>query len=172
MVRGELDPAVIGHLRAVLNPRREERYDFATVMNRWAKLVWDAAEEQEQPAAYDPELERLAKQLILKMPRRRVRLSTRGRPRSDLERYAALMLGLIFEEYTGKRPKRYTARGTGENSPFYRFATEAFKAIGLYPRAQAFREVSERWDLEPAAREFDEQRLGSLLWGGLTPRSE
>jgi hypothetical protein len=108
------------------------------------------------------------------MPRRRVRLSTRGRPRSDLERYAALMLGLIFEEYTGERPKRWVDRKTGENSLFYRCATEAFRAIGLYPHPNglAFREVSERWDLEPAAREFDEQRLGSLLWGGLTPRSE
>jgi hypothetical protein len=98
---------------------------------------------------------------VPKLPRKR-------RPRLDLERYAGLMLGVIFHEYTGKRPVRTwdDYRGTDRASAFYMFATEAFRAAGLVPSPQVFREVGERWD---RSRNFHKRSMHTLLFGGLTP---
>jgi hypothetical protein len=176
----ELKPKDIERLRAVLNPRRE-RFGFAYTMNRWAELALDA----EPPS--DPRSERSREgpfswlledgsDLVGELLPRRLRRSPpppkkRGRPRVDRERYAALLLGHIFQEYTEAQPTRiWDAIEDREVSRFYRFATIAFEAIGLEPSDQAFRDVCEAWEEPTKKIEFNSQAVRDLLWGGLTPR--
>jgi hypothetical protein len=182
----ELKPEDIERVRAVLKPRRE-RYDFAYTMNRWAELALDI----EPPS--DPRSERSdarpiegpfswledGADLVAEMLEHKVRRQTgqarppphkRGRPRVDQERYAALLLGFIFDEFTEARPTRiWDAYEEREASPFYRFATEAFVAIGLDPSDQAFRDVCEAWEEPTKKIEFNDQAILRLLWGGLSP---
>jgi hypothetical protein len=166
-----LDEAKIKRLRAVLNPRRE-RYDFGRTMNRWASEVRAYGDGNSEPLLIaEHEIDWGAELLadVLEpgpAPRRskqREAGDPGGRPRNDKERFAALMLGVIYQEYTGKPPKRIT-KANGAEPPFFRFASEAFKAIGLYPRVQAFREVGERWG---GSRDFLKGAMETLLWGGL-----
>jgi hypothetical protein len=181
-VINELDPAKIANLRAVLEPRRE-RFDFAYTMNRWAELVLDA-EPPNDPrsersiegpfswleAGADLVVELLKRKLRRKKGQVRPPPSKRGRPRVDRQRYAALLLGFIFDEFAEARPTRvWDAYEEREASPFYRFATEAFDAIGLDPSDQAFRDVCEAWEKPSGEIEFDSQAIKDLLWGGLIP---
>jgi hypothetical protein len=174
----ELKPKDIERLRAAINPRRE-RFDFAYTMNRWAELALDA----EPPS--DPRAERSregpfswledSSDLVAELLTRKLRRSPpppkkRGRPRVDRERYAALLLGHIFQEYAEAQPTRiWDAIEDREVSPFYRFATTAFEAIGLEPSDQAFRDVCEAWEEPTKKIEFNSQAIKDLLWGGLTP---
>ena len=179
----ELKPEDIERLRAVLKPRRE-RFDFAYTMNRWAELALDAEppsdprseRSREGPFSWledgvDLVAEFLGRKLRIKSGQARPPPNKRGRPRVDQERYAALLLGHIFQEYTKARPTRiWDAYGEREASPFYGFATEAFEAIGLDPSDQAFRDVCEAWEKPTDEIEFNTQAIKELLWGGLAQR--
>jgi hypothetical protein len=183
----ELKPEDIERLRAVLKPRRE-RFDFAYTMNRWAELALDAGPPSdprsvrsdtrpiEGPFSWledgaDLVAEMLNRKLRRKRGQARPPPNKRGRPRVDQERYAALLLGHIFQEYTEARPTRiWDAYGEREASPFYGFATEAFEAIGLDPSDQAFRDVCEAWERPTDEIEFNTQAIKELLWGGLAQR--
>jgi hypothetical protein len=167
-MRAELDATAIARLRTVLTfaVRGEclrERYSFSSVMKRWEALVCPAEPEQS-----GDDLDELIDEFVIPgwsgrdPPEKRLKLR---RPRVDHERYAALLLGVIFHEYTGKAPKRWTTI-SGETSPFYRFARDAFRAVGLYPRVQAFRWVGTQWD---RSRGFSKGRMERLLWGDLVP---
>jgi hypothetical protein len=184
----ELKPEDIERLRAVLKPRRE-RFDFAYTMNRWAELALDV----EPPS--DPRSERSdvrpvegpfswledGADLVAESLNRKLRRKTgqarppphkRGRPRVDQERYAALLLGVIFYEFAEEPPTRVWDEigGCGEVSPFYRFATAAFEAIGLKRSHEVFRDVCRAWQNPTKHIEFNSQAIKDLLWGGLTPR--
>ena len=171
-MRMALNPETIEQLRAALNPRRE-RYGFVVVMQRWATLVDEAGLPSADAPVEEPEwLDTVVKQLVRDPPpakrKSERRRANSGRPRVDTERYAAVMLGVIFCEYAEAHPKRWVT-GVGEGSPFYTFASRAFRAVGLYPRVQAFREVGERWD---RSRDFSKQSIAKLLFGGLVPREK
>lgn len=176
MITNELDPATIESLRAVLAPRRE-RFDFAYTIGRWASEVradsddgkreaeddatdWDAlAADMLEPDPEAPKTKPRTKQV----PRKR-------RPRADKERYAALLLAVIYREYAGEPPTRIvkpdeTWQTKREySSRFYKFAAAAFQLIDLEPRPQAFREAWERWD---RSRDFSKDAMRALLWAGL-----
>jgi hypothetical protein len=93
-----------------------------------------------------------------------------GRPRADKERYAALLLAVIYHEYAGEPPTRIVKpreRAQDEreySSKFYNFAGAAFELVGLKPRPQAFREAWKRWK---RSRDFSKDAVRALLWGGL-----
>jgi hypothetical protein len=93
-----------------------------------------------------------------------------GRPRADKERYAALLLAVIYHEYAGESPTRIVKpreRAQDEreySSKFYKFAGAAFELVGLEPRPQAFREAWKRWK---RSRDFSKDAVRALLWGGL-----
>jgi hypothetical protein len=144
------DAAAIQTLRHILKVKRE-RYDLAFAMNRWAALVRDEirardkASRDDEPNENEPTIEDLD-ELVAKLlcappgttfpeeddpaPQRR------HRERVDLERWAALLLAVIFNEYTKAKPTRISknhdaVRDTDardKTSPFYRFATAAFEA--------------------------------------------
>jgi hypothetical protein len=149
--KAKLDSTVIEQVRTILNPCRE-RFGFSFTMNRW----WDLVREERS------EYERRTK----KQARRR------GRPYDDSGRYVALLLAVIFEEYTGQRPARTTRSAETDTKlrdkdyPFYKFCRAACDAIGDDTSDNAFveaiDELSGRGDWEanvPALRK--------LLWGGL-----
>jgi hypothetical protein len=184
-----LDPAAIARLRVMLGPR-PDRYCFAAVMERWAAEVLGepladisptpGADQFDWPPEPDGWADELVKQIVLNpKPERRGKPYKPRRPRADRERYAALLLAVIFNEFTGLRPWRTwrnhpktasdTADDTDKNEPFYQFGAEAFRAIKLEPTWKAFREATERW---PRSRGFNKQAMKQLLWGGLGPRQE
>jgi hypothetical protein len=184
MVR-ELDPKTIEDLRALLKPRRE-RYEFTLVMQRLTAEVWadnNEFEWYEPPQGEGPTVPReewgaLEAQLIADLtglPIEQVSASTdgrrRGRPRVDKARYAALLVGVVFHEYTLKPPKRIwdVYKETDENSPFFVFAAAVFRMIGLEPSVQAFREVGERWD---RSRGFRKRLIERILFDGLSRKSK
>jgi hypothetical protein len=175
-----LDAATMARLRAMLGPG-PDRYDFATVMQRWEaevlgeppadiSLVQAPGSDQFEWPSDRPEdgAEHLASQ-ITRMPGRPWGQSIQGRPRGDVERDAAFGLGVIFYEYTGRlKPNRdawddYTR--ITKPSLFRLFATDAFRAIGLEPSHQAFREACEKWDKLPK-RAMQQQ----ILQGGLASK--
>jgi hypothetical protein len=169
-----LSPQTIEELRAVLKPRRE-RYGFAIVMQRWAALACEdetAGADAQGEDALVTQLDALVTQLIVNpAPERPAKPIKQRRPRADRERYAAIMLGMIFHEFTGKRPKRTwdPYKETDQKSPFYVFAAAAFRAMNFEPSWQAFREAGERWD---RSRAFSKQSAAKLLFGGLVPREK
>jgi hypothetical protein len=61
-----------------------------------------------------------------KTERRRKKPGPLPRPRTDKQLYAALWLGVIYHEYTGKQPTWFT-RKDGTPSPFGLFAAEALR---------------------------------------------
>jgi hypothetical protein len=175
-----LDDNTIAKLRATLEPVRE-RYGFKYTMERWAELVLDddlhpaSAERVVEPIENMAEL--VAQ--ILDAPREAVDLTEdeparrRGRPRADLERYAALLLAVIFHEYTRTKPTRVTrweetrTFDRDKTSPFYKFATACFAAVGLNASEEALREATERWN-----DRITKRRLRQLLWGRLPKAAE
>jgi hypothetical protein len=84
---------------------------------------------------------------------------------------------VIFHEYTNAKPTRVsknyeTVHNTfdrDKTSPFYRFATASFNAIGLKPRDVTFREATERWE---RSRNFYKQNFRLLIWGQLPPEGK
>jgi hypothetical protein len=98
---------------------------------------------------------------------------SRGRPYDDPGRFAALLLAVILEEYTGRRPGR-TTRWTETNTklrdkdyPFYNFCRQACDAIGMNDTSdkafvEAIAELSGRghWEANVPA-------LRLLLWAEL-----
>jgi hypothetical protein len=182
----ELKPADIERLRVVLKPRRE-RYGFAYTMNRWAELALDAeppsdprsersdARPVEGPFSWLEDGADLVAELLKRKERRKKGQALpppnkRGRPRVDRERWAAVLLGHIFDEFAEARPTRvWNPIEAQETSPFYHFAAEAFQAIGLEPSDQAFRDVCEAWEKPTDEIEFSREAIGKLLWGGPVP---
>jgi len=173
------NPATLEQLRTVLKPLRE-RYDFVVVMQRLAaearenedRFEWLAPPQGEDPTVPRAEWEAQENELIVELancgplkpssaPEPRA-----GRPRADHERYVALLVGVVFHEYTLKSPKRVwnDYHDTDRTSPFYEFAAAVFRWLGFAPSWQAFREVSERWD---SSREFSKRAIKVLLFGGL-----
>jgi hypothetical protein len=135
----------------MINPVRE-RFGFGFTMERWADL---AKQDRREYFAQTRNEKR-----------------GRGRPYDDTGRFAALLLAVIFEEYTGKRPGRMTreretdTRLRDKDSSFYKFCRAACDAVGSDVSDKAFREaideLSGRGDWEsnvPALR--------LLLWGEL-----
>jgi hypothetical protein len=148
--QGTFAPTVIDQLRTIINPVRE-RFGFGFTMEKWADLV---QRDRRQHAA-----------------RTRNKKLRRGRPYDDPGRFSALLLAVIFEEYTGKRPAR-TTRASDDTKlrdkdyPFYKFGRTACDAAGIDTTDRAFveaiNELSGRGDWEaniPALRK--------LLWGEL-----
>lgn len=173
----KLDAAAVARLRAMLGGR-PDRYDFATVMQRWgAEVLGDpladisltqapGADHFEWPSDRPEDgADHLARQ-ITRRPGRPWGQSIPGRPPGDVEHAAALALGIIFHEFTGKKPARFfSEHKPGEVSLFFKFADSAFRAIGLQPNGAAFRQVSVRWDKLPkrAMRQW-------ILQGGLSSK--
>jgi hypothetical protein len=177
------DPATLNKLRDLLNPVRD-RYGFNFTMERWAELVLG---DDLHPANANMSVESIENEtelvaFILAIAPEEVKLSEddpirgRGRPRRDLERYAALLLAVIFYEYTKAKPTRVTRADAmtadrantfdrDKTSAFYRFATACFDTIGLKVSEDAFREATERWN-DPINKRATRQ----LLWGRL-PRA-
>jgi hypothetical protein len=150
--RSELDPRVVERLCAILNPCRE-RFAFDFTIKHWSALVSQDRSEY--------------KRQTKKQPR------SRGRPYDDTGRFAALLLAVIFEEYTGRRPgrtTRWTETDTGKRDkdyPFYQFCREACDAIGMdditdKAFVEAIAELRGRgqWEANVPA-------LRMLLWGQL-----
>jgi hypothetical protein len=129
----------------------QNRFSFAYTMERWAYLV------ERDPQEFAD--------LIRNMKR------GRGRPKDETGYFAALLLAVIFEEYTGKLPGRSTrwletdTKLRDKSSPFYKFCRAACDAISIDVNAalkEAIAELKGRGKLEanfPALRK--------LLWGGL-----
>jgi hypothetical protein len=175
------DPATLNKLRDLLNPVRD-RYGFNYTMERWAELVLSDdlhpvnANKSVEPIENETEL--VAH--ILGVPPETVNLIEdepvrgRGRPRKDMERHAALLLAVIFHEYTRRKPTRITrsfdvygltnALERDKAARFYQFATACFEAIGLKASEDAFREATERWERSKA---FFKRRIQQVLWGRL-----
>jgi hypothetical protein len=97
----------------------------------------------------------------------------RGRPPDDTGRFAALLLAVIFEEFTGKLPGRSnplidtdTDVRTNKGSRFYKFCRPACDAVGIDATDMAFRvaidELKGRRKLEA---NFLALRIE--VWGGL-----
>jgi hypothetical protein len=174
------DDNMIAELRETLNPARE-RYAFKFTMDRWAELI---LEDDLHPANAEPAVEPIENMAelvahILDAPREAVHLKEdepvrrRGRRRVDLERYAALLLAVIFYEYTKAKPTRVTRSDAmptdrantfarDKTSPFYRFAMACLEAVGLTASEDALREATERWN-DPIKK----RALRQLLWGRL-----
>ena len=80
------------------------------------------------------------------------------------------MLGVIYHEFTGKKPTRTTpiSENAAERSRFYEFADASFAAIGHRVHDAALRWVTEHWDevLEPPGCENELE----LIFGGLDKR--
>jgi hypothetical protein len=178
-----LDPAKLRKLRDLLNPVRD-RYGFNYTMARWAELVLGddlhPANANRLVEPIENEAELVAH--ILGAPCEDLTpvedepTLRRGARRVDLERYAALLLAVVFHEYTRRKPTRITRSDVmptdrantfdrDKTSPFYQFATACFEAIGLKVSEDAFREATERWN-DPINKRATRQ----LLWGRL-PRA-
>ncbi len=160
----------------------KDRFDFAFTMRRWKFLVKedrDASKRREFVPIDD--LDELVAYMC-NIPRDAVDLEgdeptirARGRPRVDFERYAALLLAVIFQEYTQHKPTQITRSDAmptdrantfarDKTSPFYRFATACFDAIGLKGSEDAFREATERWE---QSTDFSKHEIQKLIWGRL-----
>ena len=99
---------------------------------------------------------------------RRPPLKRPKRGRHSADRYAALLLAVIFHEYTGDPPTRkWNARKKMETSPFYVSSSIAFPAIGLPTPWSALHDVCKRWD---RSRDFYKRAMEVLLFGGLEPK--
>jgi hypothetical protein len=188
------DQGTIEKLRGILQPKRK-RYDFAFTMNRWAEIVrqkdrvrarlLDETDddffrpiEEDEYVVVENEDEHVAH--LLGLPRgTQIKedessppLPKKGRRRVDPERWAALLLAVVFSEYTkakptriGRNPVKVTSTfERDKTSPFYQFATAACEAIGFYPSEKALREATEAWD---RSRRFSKRKLHLLLWGQL-----
>jgi hypothetical protein len=150
--KAKLNSTVIERLRTTLTPCRE-RFGFEFTMKRWSDEV------------------RRDRSVYRRRTKKRVR--SRGRPYDDPGRFAALLLAVIFEEYTGRRPGR-TTRWTKTDTklrdkdyPFHNFCREACDAAGLFDASdkafvEAIAELSGRghWEANVPA-------LRLLLWGEL-----
>jgi hypothetical protein len=161
---------VIERLRAVLKPRRE-RFNLAVVMEKWVALVNDEEPEHGRvgPAEFawcgpDDPVEGLAGP---PSPRPTFQRPKRGRHPADF--YSALMLAVIFQEYTGEPPTRkWNARKKLETSRFYQFAEVAFgELLHRTPPWSALHETCERW---PRSRDFSKRAMQQQLFGGLVPK--
>jgi hypothetical protein len=149
--KGKLDTTVIERLRTILNPCRE-RFGLSFTMERWRDLVLKDRSDYTR--------------------RTKTQARGRGRPYDDSGRFAALLLAVIFEEYTGKRPARTTRLTETDTElrdkdyPFYKFCRAACDAIGIDTSDNAFveaiDELSGRGDWEANI-----PGLRKLLWGGL-----
>jgi hypothetical protein len=147
----QFDSADIERLRTILNPCRE-RFGFDFTMRRWSDLVWESRSDYERQT--------------------KEQARGRGRPYDDSGRYAALLLGVIFEEYTGRLPGRTTrwrekdTKLRDKTHPFSRFCREACNAIGMKDASdKAFREAVD----EVKRRGLVEANVFALrwqLWGG------
>jgi hypothetical protein len=144
-------PDVIEQLRTILNPVRE-RFGLGVTMERLADLV---KRDRQELADLTQNMER-----------------GRGRPPDDGGRFAALLLAVVFDEFTGTLPGRSTRTGEtdtklrDQNSPFYTFCRAACDAIGINVNAalkEAIAELKGRGKLEA-----NFPGLRKLLWGGLT----
>ena len=160
-----MEPETVNQLRDILNPQRK-RVDFGFVMERWASLVagTDPCRSTEGVEPIEPmeNEQALVDQLVFHAPRPK-RVKQLGRPRADRERYAALLLTIIFHEYTRRKPKRHSDayKEVYTESPFYRFATASFQAIGLKAPLEILRETGERWD---KSRDFNKRAMQQLLF--------
>jgi hypothetical protein len=161
----------ISKVRDALNPRRE-RYDLAFVMERWVAQVRGeqqsehgsvGADDFEWNGMDDPE-ELLAGPAS---PRASHRRPKRGRHPTDS--FAALMLAVIFHEFTGEPPTRkWNARRQMETSNFYKFGEVAFREfLGRTAPWSALHEACERWG---RSRAFNKTAMHVLLFGGLVPK--
>jgi hypothetical protein len=144
-------PVVIEQFRTIINPVRE-RFGFGFTMERWADLVREARDEYEYRTK--------------KQPR------GRGRPYDDSGRFVALLLAVIFEEYTGKPPVR-TRRSTvtdtnlrDKDYPFHKFCRAACDAAGNDASDKAIIEAIDELSGR-GMREANFPRLRILLWGEL-----
>jgi hypothetical protein len=180
MTNTAFDAAGIEALRLILKPKRG-RYDLAFTMNRWSALVRDEIRSRDEGSQdAEPTIENLDELVadLLCAPPGTVFPEVdnpapvrKRRQRVDPERWAALLLAVIFNEYAKGKPSRITQWDhtdtfkRDKTSPFYRFATAAFKAAGLKPSESAFREASERWE---RSRQLSKRNIGRLLWGRLT----
>jgi hypothetical protein len=172
------DDAAIAALVDILrNARRDASAinvaAFRADMERWAELVIG---DDSHPARYEREPEpteqleneqELIEDLLIRDPAKRVRgrrPKRATRPRADFERWAALLLAMIFDRHAGRKPKRvwdaYAENDDG--SPFYVFAMASFKLIGLAAPKEVLRETGERWD---KSRGFSKRAMKQLLWG-------
>ena len=143
---GEIDPATLERFRTMLNPRRE-RYPLAVVMQRLAaeagkkedQFEWFAPPQGEDPTVPRAEWAAQEAELIVEIancgplqpspaPKPGV-----GRPPAVHERYVALLVGMVFHEYTLRSPKRIWDHDhrAEYNSPFYKFAEAVFLGWGL-----------------------------------------
>jgi hypothetical protein len=173
---GEIDPATLERFRTMLNLRRE-RYPLAAVMQRLAaarknedQFEWLAPPQGEDPTVPRAEWAAQEDELVVEIancgplqPCSAPKPSV-GRPPADHERYIALLVGVVFHEYTLRSPTRIWDHDhrAEYNSPFYKFAEAVFLWLGLAPSWQAFREVSERWD---NSQEFSKPAIKVLLFG-------
>ncbi len=91
----------------------------------------------------------------------------RGRPPADV--WPALILAVIFHEFTRKKPGRAEPNSDlGQQrarSPFYRFADASYRAIGLRVQDAALREATERWE---KSRDQSKRYLKIMVFG--TPK--
>jgi hypothetical protein len=176
---GEIDPATLERFSAMLQSRRRRKqYPLVVVMQRLAaearknegQFEWLAPPQGEDPTVPRAEWQAQEDELVVEIANcGPLEPSAPDKPRAgraDHERYVALLVGVVFHEYTRKSPKRIwdAYQDTDHNSPFYKFAAAVFRWLGLAPSWQAFREVSERWD---TSREFSKRAIKVLLFGGL-----
>ena len=106
---GAFDAAAIEALRLILKPKRE-RFDLGFTMNRWAAIVRDDIRLRDQLSQDTaPPIENLEPLVadLLSAPPDIIPLdeddpapARERRPRVDLERWAALLLAVIFNEFT------------------------------------------------------------------------
>jgi hypothetical protein len=187
------DLATLKELEDIIRSVRERhghepiraRYDLAFTMERWAKLALNDLHPSnaDRPTVGSIEnIDELVAKLIDAPPATRQYRTKqppvgKRRPRADYERDLALALAVIFHEYTNAKPTRVsknyeTVHNTfdrDKTSPFYRFATASFNAIGLKPRDVTFREATERWE---RSRNFYKQNFRLLIWGQLPPEGK
>jgi len=144
-------PDVIEQLRAILKPVRERLFEFT--MEKWADL---ARGDRQEFSALTQNMKR-----------------GRKRPKDEVGRFAALLLAMTFEEFTGRLPGR-SSRGRettdtklrDKNSPFYGFSRAACDAAGVDVSDAALKaaiaKLKGRGKLEANLLE-----LRRLLWRGL-----
>jgi hypothetical protein len=160
----------IKELRVALNPRRE-RFDFETVMDRWATLVTDEEPDtgwvKEEDFSWSGPDNPVASLTI--PPRRPNHPRTKRQGRLPADAYGAMLLAVVFHEYTGRVPTkgRQNPRTGVETSPFYRFAAVAFRVLirRTAPWA-ALLTACKRWG---RSRGFSKEAMKTLLFGGLRP---
>jgi hypothetical protein len=163
----------IKRLRAILNPRRE-RFPFPEAMQRWAAevlklepefgsvgpehFVWRGSDDPVATMILLPRRPIVARR---KRPivARRKRL---GRRPDDTSYFDALLLAVIYHEYTGKAPTRvWDPVGRKEASPSFQFAAAAFSMLRRPTPERALREVCKRW---ARSRDFYKTTMRRLLF--------